>query len=492
MTWSPRPLSFRARLTLRWTFTVGLLLAVLSLVIYAGAVEYSRRDLDLQVRTFQENDLLAASMMTGQTHLFEDLSSTFHDFGYMPAYAQLLTLQGHVANATPSLLDAPPLLSPEVVQLAAQGRAPINDVYVAGRLMRVLGTPVERDGVPYVLATALSEAPMEQRLRPLVALLTSVWFGGVLATALAGFAIASRALKPVDQITRRAAAISRGDFGVRLDPPPVNDEIGRMTKLLNEVLERLQKAVDANRHFAADASHELRTPLTALQGEVDVALKRERPAAEYRETLEVVRAGLHHMTEITENLMVLVRAQERSSEKMISEVPLAPLIESIFDRARSLATTRGIALSSVGLQGVVLYGDGHLYARVFENLVANAVHYNRHLGAVTVTARDVEAASDEWAPDRIVVSVTDTGVGIPQDEWVRIFERFHRVETTRQRRRGAGLGLAICREVVTLYGGEIRVAASSPEGTTFEVDLPGRRTAPPMAARTDAAPPSGV
>ena len=99
-----------------------------------------------------------------------------------------------------------------------------------------------------------------------------------------------------------------------------------------------------------------------------------------------------------------------------------------------------------------------------------------------VSAHCVEAPSDQWTADRVVVSVTDTGIGIPPEEWTRVFERFRRVESSRHRRRGAGLGLAICREVVTLYGGDIRVARSSMEGTTFEVDLPGRRTTPSRGA----------
>ena len=193
-----------------------------------------------------------------------------------------------------------------------------------------------------------------------------------------------------------------------------------MTRMLNDVLERLHGAIETNRHFAGDASHELRTPLTALQGEVDVALKRDRPAAEYRETLEVVRDGLRHMTEITENLMVLVRAQERSSERRVEEVALGPLIASAIGRAQVIAAPRGTVVPAAGLDDLILYGDARLYARVFDNLLANAVHYNRDHGSVNIAAQCVEAASGEWAPDRVVVRVSDTGIGIPREEWTRV------------------------------------------------------------------------
>ena len=248
-----------------------------------------------------------------------------------------------------------------------------------------------------------------------------------------------------------------------------------MTRLLNDMLERLHAAIETNRHFAADASHELRTPLTALAGEVDVALKRERPADEYRETLLVVRDGVRQMRDLTENLMVLARAQERTAERFFEEVQLGPLISAAVERIRPLAVPRGIAIVVEHTESLVVYGDARLFARVFDNLLTNAVHYNRDDGTVRVTARCVETASDTWATDRVLVTVSDTGIGIAEGEWERVFERFRRLDSSRSRRHGgAGLGLAICKTVVTLYGGTIRVASSSQAGTTFEVDLPGR------------------
>jgi signal transduction histidine kinase len=491
MTWIDA-LSFRTHLTLRWTVTFAVLLALVNLVIYLGASAYSRRDLDAQVQMLAANDMLSAAEVTEQGYLFEQPASAFRDFGAMPAYGQLLTLDGQVANATPSLKDLGPLLDSQQVRHATEGGLPLVTTEVRGRPLRLLAVPVNRDARPFILVMGVSEAPLQQRQRPLAALLVGVWVGAVLLTALAGFVLASRALRPIDRITSRATAIARGDFKARLDPPGVDDEIGRMTRMLNDVFDRLHGAIETNRHFAADASHELRTPLTALQGEVDVALKRERSVAEYQETLEVVRDGLRYMIETTENLMVLVRAQERVAERIVEEVALGPLLESSMARARAITTPRGLTLRADTFAGVVIYGDARLYARVFDNLLANAVHYNREDGAVTVTARYLEAASDEWAPDRVLVSVTDTGTGIPPEEWQRVFERFRRIESGRQRRRGAGLGLAICREVVALYGGTIRVAASSESGTTIEVDLPGRLAAarPPGEPGRSAATPA--
>ena len=380
-----------------------------------------------------------------------------------------------MVNATPSLAGKPPMVDAAQLEAARRSGTAIIMARIGTRPLRVLVLPVQRDGKPFMLAIAVSETPMRRRLLPLALMLTAVWLGGVAATAMLGFVLASRALEPIDRITSRARAIAAGDFSARLDPPADDDEIGRMTRLLNDMLERLHAAIETNRHFAADASHELRTPLTALAGEVDVALKRERPADEYRDTLLVVRDGVRQMRDLTENLMVLARAQEQSAERFFEEVQLGPLVSAAVERIRPLAVPRGVAIVIEHTESLVVYGDARLYARVFDNLLANAVHYNRDEGAVRIAAHCIEAASDTWATDRVLVTVSDTGIGMAEAEWERVFERFRRLESSRSRRHGgAGLGLAICKAVVTLYGGTLRVASSSPAGTTFEVDLPGR------------------
>ena len=258
-----------------------------------------------------------------------------------------------------------------------------------------------------------------------------------------------------------------------------------MTSLLNEMLERLHGAIEANRRFAADASHELRTPLTVIAGEVDVTLRRERTPQEYRETLARVRDQLRQMTELTENLMVLVRSQERAGDRLVHEVALADLIDASLARMRDATEALAITCTVRGCTDVLFYGDERLYARVVDNLLANAVQYNRDGGTVTVEVLCEEADAAAWAADRIVMRVTNTGPAIPREEWERIFERFRRLDASRSRRTGgAGLGLGICRAIVGLYDGSVRVVASEDTGTTFELVLPGRReaSAPPRVA----------
>jgi len=210
-----------------------------------------------------------------------------------------------------------------------------------------------------------------------------------------------------------------------------------MTTLLNEMLERLHGAIEANRRFAADASHELRSPLTAMTGEIDVTLKRHRSAPEYRETLEVVRERLTEMAALADNLMVLVRAQEESADGIVKEVSLIPLIEASVQRVAPMARARDVTISLDAVPDLIVYGDARLLARVVDNLLSNAVIYNRDGGEVVIGGRFHESARDAWEAGAGVLTIADTGVGVPEHERERIFERFHRLDQSRSRRTGA-------------------------------------------------------
>ena len=164
---------------------------------------------------------------------------------------------------------------------------------------------------PYAILVGLYRDQIDAHLAQLAWLLAAVWLVGLCATSALGYWLASAALAPVAGITRRAARIAKGEFSARLDPPTSQDEVGQMTQSFNEVLDRLNGALEAHRRFASDASHELRAPITAMAGEIDVALTRSRTAGEYRETLLVVQGfGCPPSRRSCEDLILLVHAQE--------------------------------------------------------------------------------------------------------------------------------------------------------------------------------------
>jgi len=465
-------LSFRSRLMLRWVLAFGMVLTLADLAVYLGARAFLRRDLDAQLRTLASTELASAVDEPGQgLHLHEFPVGTYNAQDYADKFVQLIDVGGRVLMQSPRLGSAAALIDKPVLIRALTGDSPLVDVRVGGRHGRMIGL-VTPGPERYVVAVGVFTDSLAATLARLRNLLAAVWFAALALTAVIGFSLASTALIPIRRITHQAAAIADGKFARRLDPPQQDDEIGQMTQLLNRMLERLHGALDANRRFAADASHELRGPLTAVLGEIDVTLKRDRQPAEYRDALGRLRERLQVMVRLTEDLMLLVRAQENRAPA-VGEVRVGELLQRVVARSTDMAAAAGVSLAVTAPPDLVAYGDPALLERVFDNLVGNGIQYNRDGGTVAMTAH-ISPGTGEWVADQVVITVCDNGSGIPAAERERIFERFYRLDSSRSRRTGgAGLGLAISREIVQLFKGTIRVADSTAPGTTIEVALPG-------------------
>jgi two-component system OmpR family sensor kinase len=462
-------------LTLRWTAAFGLLLACANTAVYMGVRVYAERDLDANLRTLAATEIASSTDAGGALHLHEIPIEDLGGGEFTGKFVQYYAMDGTVVFGSSILRGR------RVLDEAAFARARGNDhgvvaVDIDGRRGRLVTAHIRDASAPYIAAVGLFTDQLDALLGRLAAVLIAVWVFGLAFTAWLGSLLASRALGPIDEITARAARIATGDIDMRLDPPRTDDEIGRMTRLLNEMLDRLHRVIDGNRRFAADASHELRTPLTAMGGEIDVTLRRERTAAEYQETLQRLRGQIDGLAGMAEQLMVLVRAEEGSSDLRAEEVPLRPLVDAAYTRVEAEARSRGIALGHEGLDHLVAYGQPVLLARAIENVIANAVKYNRDGGSVLVRGHDEPAPDDAWQTGRLRLEVVDSGPGIPAAEWERVFDRFYRREPSRSRRTGgSGLGLALGRAIAVWHGGSLRIRTSSDAGTVFELAVPGQR-----------------
>jgi signal transduction histidine kinase len=392
------------------------------------------------------------------------------------AFAMLaLEADGQVRLSSASLNGQPPLAAPALVRAALEGRPSFVPVTVGARHGRATVLSARMGDRAYAIVVGLFRDQIDAHLTQLAWLLGGVWIAGLGATSALGYTLASAALAPVVGITRRAARIAKGEFSARLDPPVSQDEVGQMTHSLNEVLDRLHGALEAHRRFASDASHELRGPIAAMAGEIDVALTRARTAGEYQETLLVVKDRLSGLTALCEDLILLVHAQEGAPGLELREVPVLQQLQDGAARLATAASSRGVTIEARDLPDIIAYADPRLLARVFDNVLANAVHYNRDGGGIVISGSVQDSAPDEWKAATALITVTDTGPGIPANEAERVFDRFYRLDQSRGRRTGgSGLGLAICREVLTVLGGSIRIGTSSSEGTTVEIRIPGR------------------
>ena len=469
-----RRLTFRAKLTLWWTIAFGLLLAAANLAVYTAFRAYLDRDLDLKVRTVAATEL-GSSTDSSVIHLHELPKEALANGEYTDKFVQIFESDGRLRLFSASLRDVPPLVGADVVAAALAGQAPLVSVVVGGRPARAAVLRAHMGSQRYAVLVGIFRNPIDAHLAQLAWLLAAVWVVGLAATSALGYWLASQALTPIVGITQRAVRIANGDFSARLDSPVSHDEVGQMTQSLNAVLDQLHGALEAHRRFASDASHELRAPITAMAGAIEVTLKYPRTAAEYRDALLAVGERLTALTALCEDLILLVHAQEGIPGLELREVAVFRELQDGAVRLAGPVAARAITIEVRDLPDLVAYADPRLLARVFDNVLANAVHHNRDGGTVVITGSAEESALDEWKTGIALILVVDTGPGIPPGDIDRVFDRFYRLDHSRRRQTGgSGLGLAICREVLTVLNGSIRIVQSSAEGSTFEIRVPGR------------------
>jgi two-component system OmpR family sensor kinase len=469
-------LSFRARLTLQWTAAFSGVLALASVAIFSGVSATTYADLDQHLRTLAGTEVTSAvDGPESPPHVHELPVTAFGGGPFTQKFVQILDYGGALVAAEPASARTMPLAEPRELAQARGGDAPVSTKFVNGRPLRIVVLRTAAAGQLFTVAVGVDISNLLAGLGRVRGILAGVWFASTAITAAIGFVLASKALAPVRHITQRATEMAAGNVRQRLETSTRPDEIGRMAVALNRLVERLHVALDANRRFAADAAHELRSPMTAIAGEIEVALRRDRSEAEYREVLQLVQAQLATLSSLTSNLILLVRAQEGTALVQPAEIPLQELLDRSVAKWHGLSDRRGVTIHCTTPALLAVYGEAGLLGRVFDNVVENAIRYNRDGGRVEIRSSFNEPEDDGWQCGMVTVEVADTGPGIPPGEQEKVFERFYRLDVSRTRHTGgSGLGLAIAREVLALFRGTINVGSSSAAGTTIVLHIPGR------------------
>jgi heavy metal sensor kinase len=254
----------------------------------------------------------------------------------------------------------------------------------------------------------------------------------------------------------------------RLEVRNPNDELGRLAGVLNGLLARLDRSFESMRSFTADAAHELRTPLSIIRGESDVALSQDRDEAEYKQALAIIQDEARRLSRLVDDMLSLARADAGQRPLEIRELYLNDLAEECCRATQVLALQKGISLSLQPSPDISVRGDEDLLRRLILNLLDNAIKYTPPGGVVSLEVVEEETS--------IRIVVTDTGIGIPPEAALRIFERFYRVGKARSRvDGGSGLGLAIAKWAAEAHEGTINCTSAPGEGSSFVVDLPRRR-----------------
>lgn len=297
------------------------------------------------------------------------------------------------------------------------------------------------------------------------AVIVTVFIGAVFV----GRFLARRSLRPVQLITSTAEHIGVRGLNERIPLAGTNDEMDRLAATLNRMLDRIESFVKQMQQFTADASHELRTPLAALRGNAEVLLSRPRQVGELVEAIENSVELYAYLQRIADDLLLLARLDAGENILRLEPMRIDMALSDVVDLYGPVAEEKSVELRAQIEKTMTVHGDPARLRQLLGNLVDNAVKYTDANGRVSVAL----AAKNGHAQ----ITVLDTGIGIPEKELPRVFDRFYRVDPARTARSGAGLGLAICKSVVRAHGGQIGITSTHCEGTCVTVSLPSMEAA---------------
>ena len=317
-----------------------------------------------------------------------------------------------------------------------------------------------------LLVLVASQKPIQEMLADLTGTYLAALPIVLLVVGGGSWWLARRALQPIAAMTRDVSAITASRLDLRLSAPPIEDEVGQHVRVLNAMFDRLQASFEQANRFTADASHELRTPLTILRGEIEEALHSGPNAHPAEKLLLSLLEQTGALQKIADNLLLLARFDAGKLPLQRMAVDFSELVAVAAEDAGMLAAPAGIEIEANLAAAIEVDGDAVLLRRVLLNLIDNAVRYNRPSGRVKLTLQFDGASAG--------LRVGNTGPGIPAERQPALFQRFFRADEDRNRGTGGtGLGLSLCREIITAHGGTISLVQSEPDNTEFLIRLPG-------------------
>ena len=456
-------LPIRVRLTLGFALAMAVVLAAVGLFVYHRVAKELLGTVD--------------QTLVGQAREEVHSGGVDADSGSGPTFGQLLGLDGRVRRSQPRGMQ--PLVGRRVVAEAAAGRRVWLSQAIPGQNgdWRVLAEAApSRDGVA-VLARSLG--PRDESLDHLRHELLIFLPLALLAASLGGYALAAGALRPVEDLRRRAAAVTPGEPS-KLPVPPAGDEVSRLAETLNDMLARLQAAVEHERRFVADASHELRTPLALLRTELDLALRRPRSHEELESALRSAAEETQRLSRLADDLLLIARADQGPLPIHREAVPVGDLFGDAATRFATRASSLGRALR-VAETDLVVDADPLRVGQALVNLVDNALTHGEGVVELSAEARDGFAE----------LHVRDSGDGFPDAFRPRAFDRFSRADEARSRG-GSGLGLSIVELVARAHGGQAGVRENASGGADVWISLPRASPGPSHQPLSPTPSPQGI
>ena len=453
--------SLRSRLLLTHMLVSALVLIIVAISLLVFLINSRQLDRQTTARLQGAAELVAERGPRVLQFLGTDrLNSAFRNLGVANARGLIVGRDGEILADTRSGVETPPS---EVIENAGSTAGAIQGSY-GGFLNRwnYVSQPLEEGRTLLLLAPRPSPlAALGQEL--LVPLILRAALVALAASAVLAWLISRWVSAPLQNTAEAARSVAAGNYDERLTPSGP-DEAHSLATSFNEMVHQVQDNQQAMRDFVANVSHELRTPLTSIQGYAQAIL--DGTAPDTKSAAGVIHGESERLGRLVEELLDLARMDTGQAPLDRKPVDLKEILAAIVERLKLKAAKKGVQLQNEANSIPLLIGDGDRLAQVFTNLIDNALKHAEQGGKVRLMAE----MSSGW----VSVHVDDTGPGIPPEELSRIFERFYQLDKARSGSgpRGAGLGLAISREIVEAHGGSLKAESVVGRGSRFTVRLP--------------------
>lgn len=373
----------------------------------------------------------------------------------------ILNASGKIISSSLNISDSNALTA--LYEAAINSKKPVfKNRTISASFLRFLAIPVKQNNS--FLGVVLVAHPIDviqSSLHNLLVALIIVFVILLVPTILGGHLLARKVTSPITNFSEKLKKLSSENLEERIQNPKTSDELEELADSFNNLLDRISESFKRERQFIGDVAHELKTPLSILQGNVELALSKNRPKEEYQKVLKETQIDTNKISTTLKNILDL--AWSESDNFKAEKINLSKLLEELKELAVKMALQKQITVVGSIAQKIIVSGKSDKLSKALLNIIDNAIKYTPVHGTITISLAKNQSAA--------LIKIKDTGIGIAKKDLPLIFERFYRGSKT-DKTIGAGLGLAIARAIITSHRGNINIESTVGRGTTVIIHLP--------------------
>jgi signal transduction histidine kinase len=453
-------MQIRTKIAIQFTIIVATILAIFSISIYYLSENYRQQEF---YKSLQDRAVTTARLLIKEKEIDKKLLKLIDKNTLSTLYAVEVQVFNDKNEVAYSNYEADTIYYSPVQLQRIRNKGYLEYKY---KDKQVVGVIIENElKNKYVVLAKAEDVYGEDKLDNIKNSMIIGLFSAILITVFFGFIFAGSSLKPIAVMNREISTINANNLTQKLNVGNGKDEIAQLATNFNSMLGRLEQSFELQKSFVSNASHELRTPLAAIKSEIQIALQKERSVDAYQNILKVLLDDNQRLIKVINGLLQLAKSEQIEADMQISEVRIDEIIFDVQDQLLQLYPDYNILIDFDEIPEEESFfkvlGNSQLLVTLFQNLIENACKYSEDRTAKVTLSYNATKA---------IIKVQDDGIGIAENELQRIFEPFYRSKVITNIK-GHGIGLSICRKIVAMHKGTLKVQSFLGKGSTFEVTL---------------------